>query len=437
MKFSEIVRQAITLLKDSGRVSYRALKREFDLDDDALEDLKEELIEARRVAADENGRILIWSGTQLASAPVPIDATVIGSKSSAQQSPAEASLAGAERRQLTVMFCDIVGFTDLSEKLDPEVLRDVVRRYHGMCATVIERFDGHIAQYLGDGLLVYFGYPTAHEDDPGRAVRAGLGVIASLDALNERIAHPIEVRIGVHTGQVVVGEIGAGEHYERLALGETPNVAARLQELTGPNSLVISEATLQMVRGLFETVNLGAQTVKGLAEPLGMHVVHRESELADRFAAAVQRGLSQLVGRAEEVGLLHRYWNESKSGNGQVVMLSGEAGIGKSRLVQLVKDRVLPQGTPKIEFRCSPYHQNTSFYPLIRHLEGLLHFEKSDSGPAKYEKLSHALKSYRFSQDDSLTVLAPLLSVAIPESATTTPMSAELQKRRTIETLVA
>src|SRR5713101_3828282 len=217
----------------------------------------------------------------------------------------------AERRQLTVMFCDLVGSTALSEQLDPEELREVVRAYQQTCAAVIGRFAGHIAQYLGDGLLVYFGYPVAHEDDAARAVRAGLAIVGALRAAplqKARLLQPLQVRIGIHTGPVVVGEMGGGERREQLALGDTPHIAARLQGLAAPDSVVISSATSRLVAGLFAYQNLGPQTLKGISIPMVVYRVMGESEAQSRFEVAVGTGLTPLVGREEELGLLRQRW---------------------------------------------------------------------------------------------------------------------------------
>src|SRR2546422_4765588 len=364
MTFDEVLDQVRELLQSKGRVAYRALKRRFDLDDEYLEDLKAELIDAEQVARDEDGKVLVWTGTS----PVSSSTFQVSGSQPLAFSPQtldsrlrDARRDAAERRQLTVMFCDLVGSTALSAQLDPEELREVVRAYQETCATVIRHYDGHIAQYLGDGLLVYFGYPAAHEDDAQRAVRAGLSILAELPHLNARLqstveAHsraPLQIRIGIHTGLVVVGEIGAGGKREELALGETPNIAARIQGLAEPDTVVISATTHRLVEGYFTFHDLGAQSLKGISAPVSVYQVLGESGVSDRFAVAVRGGLTPLIGREHEVGLLEERWAQAKQGAGQVVLLSGEPGIGKSRLVQVLKEQVLVEGATRIEFRCS------------------------------------------------------------------------------------
>jgi class 3 adenylate cyclase len=280
----------------------------------------------------------------------------------------------AERRQLTVLFCDLVDSTVLASQLDPEEWREVVRAYQDTCAKVIARYEGHIAQYLGDGLLVYFGYPLAHEDDAQRAVRAGLGMIEALGQLNTRLAQQrgvqLAVRLGIHTGLVVVGEVGGDTRQEQLALGETPNLAARLQGLAAPNTLVISAATFQLLGGFFACQSVGTPLLKGFPQPLEVYQVLYESMARSRLEAAGASGLTPLVGREPEVALLRERWAQVKEGVGQVVLLSGEAGIGKSRLVQVLTEHVAsePQAwlTP---CQCSPYYQHSALYPMIDLLE--------------------------------------------------------------------
>jgi class 3 adenylate cyclase len=277
--FVTVLDQAIALLRQRGRLTYRTLQRQFHLDDAALDDLKDELIYGQRLAVDEEGRVLVWTGgtssAQSTASPVPLPATSDVSPAQGEAVPATPPPPEAERRQLTVMFCDLVDSTRLSSQLDPEEYRDVVRAYQRVCADVITRFDGYIAQFLGDGLLVYFGYPQAHEDDAHRAVRTGLEILEAMAALHNHIAHDkgirLAVRLGVHTGLVVIGEMGGAGRQEQLAMGETPNVTARLQGLAAPDTVVISPTTFRLVQGYFTCQDLGAHTLKGLAAPLQVY----------------------------------------------------------------------------------------------------------------------------------------------------------------------
>ncbi|MSP12705.1 MAG: adenylate/guanylate cyclase domain-containing protein [Chloroflexi bacterium] len=350
----------------------------------------------------------------------------------------------AERRQLTVMFCDLVGSTSLSQRLDPEDLREVLHAYQEVCEHVIRRYDGHIAKFLGDGVLVYFGYPQAHEDDPQRAVRAGLGIIEGMERLNPRLQKEqnvrLAVRLGVHTGLVVVGEMGSGESREANAIvGESTNIAARLQGIAAPDTLVVSEATFRLVQGYFATQPLDRQTLKGLAQPLAVYRVLRESGARTRLEVAAGAGLTPFVGRKQELGLLLESWERARDGAGQVVVVSGEAGIGKSRLVQMVKEYVAqdPEAwlTP---CQCSPYHQHSALYPMIELLQTLtLQFEQTDTPEQKLGKVEGFLVQHGFPLADAVPLLATLLSIPLDERYAPLSLAPEQQKRQTLELLVA
>ena len=295
----------------------------------------------------------------------------------------------------------------------------MVRAYQETCAKVIARFEGHIAQYLGDGLLVYFGYPQAHEDDAQRAVRAGLGMVEAMGQLNARLSQEhgvqLDVRLGIHTGQVVVGEIGGGARHEQLALGETPNVAARLQGMAAPNTVVTSAATVPLLGGFFACQSLGPHLLKGLPQLIEVYQVLSESTARSRLEVAGSTGLTPLVGREQEVALLRERWAQVKDGLGQVVLLSGEAGIGKSRLVQVLMEHVAsePQAwlTP---CQCSPYYQNTALYPMIDLLERVaLRFEREESPPQKLSKLEGFLVQYGLPLAEAVPLFAALLSLPL------------------------
>src|SRR5262245_6863229 len=433
MTFDEVLEQVRELLQSKGRIAYRALKRRFELDDEYLEDLKAELIDAEHVAHDEEGKVLVWTGEATKS-----ETTKPSASSDSRLQPLEARPTEGERRQLTVEFIDLVGSTTLSQQLDPEDYHARVVAYQTACHQVIARYEGHIAQYLGDGARVYFGYPGAHEDDAVRAVRSGLEIVAAVSQL--AYTPPLQVRIGIHTGPVVVGEIGAGERTERLALGETPNIAARVQGHAAPNEVLVSTTTFRLMHGLFETEGRGPQELKGISTPMTLYRVVRESTVQSRFEAAVQTGLTPLVGRAEELALLQRRWDQAKAGDGHVVLLSGEPGIGKSRLVQEIKEHVIAEGATRIEFRCSPYHQNSAFYPIIDHLQRLLQFAREDSPEAKLKKLEDArvgVYGHTPLQSDAVPLLAALLSLPHPDGYPPITVSPQKQKERTQAALVA
>jgi len=447
MTFDEILAQIIDLLKHQGRVSYRAIKRRFDIDDDYIEDLKEELLYVHPVIDDE-GRGLMWTGdTASGQAVVPQPAQPTP-QPAAQQQPSlpvipltTAPPPDAERRQLTVMFCDLVDSTKLSSQLDPEDYREMVRAYQGACSEVITRFDGHIAQLLGDGLLVYFGYPQAHEDDPQRGVRTGLGILAALGDLNQRLQQAqgiqLAVRIGIHTGLVVVGAMGGGGRQEQLALGETPNVAARIQGLAASDTIATSEATYRLIQGYFECQDLGAQTLRGVPEPVHVYRVLQESGARGRLDVAGTRGLTPLVGREQEVGLLLERWAQAKSGQGQVVLLTGDAGIGKSRLVQTLKDHVAKELHVRWECRSVSYYQHTALYPLTELFQRTLQWQQHETPDEKLGKLEQLLSQYRLPLEESVPLLALLLPLALPEHRyPPLNLSPQRQRQKTLETLV-
>jgi class 3 adenylate cyclase len=446
MDYDAILSQVLVLLRQQKRLSYRVLKLRLQLDDDTLEALKEDLIYAKHVAVDEEGKVLVWTGDAGAAtinssgvtpSVEPSDTTSgqdlqVGSPSQAPRTP------DAERRQLTVLFCDLVDSTVLASRLDPEDWREVVRAYQETCAKVIARYEGHVAQYLGDGLLVYFGSPQAHEDDAHWASRAGLGMVEAMGQLNTRLEQErgiqLAVRLGCHTGLVVVGEVGGGIRQEQLALGETPNVAARLQGIAEPNTLVISAATVQLLGGFFACRSLGPHHLKGLAQPIEVYQVLSERTARTRLEAAGRTGLTPLVGREAEVALLRERWAQVKEGMGQVVLLSGEAGIGKSRLVQVLAEQAAAEPRAWLTpCQCSPYHQNTALYPMIELLERVaLRFEREESPEQKCRKLEGFVVQYGLPPAEAVPLLAALLSLPLGADYAPLPLSPEQQKQRTL-----
>jgi class 3 adenylate cyclase/DNA-binding winged helix-turn-helix (wHTH) protein/predicted ATPase len=374
-------------------------------------------------------------------APVPVPVSAGPGPVAASQLPETLPPPEAERRHLTVLFCNLVDATTLAGHLDPEDLREVVRAYHHTCAAVIHQYDGYIAQYLGDGLLVYFGYPQAHEDDAPRAVRTGLGLVEAVATLNRRLAQRpggrLAVRVGIHTGLVVVGPMGSGERQQQLALGETPNLAARLQGLAAPDTVVISAATQRLVQGYFTCHALGGQTLRGVTTALQVHQVVGATAIQQRFDIAAAHGLTPLVGREHEVGLLRERWAQVQAGRGHIVVLRGEAGIGKSRLVQVVKDEIIGAATLRIEYRCLPSHQHSALSPIIAHLERVLAFHRDDTPADRLRKLEEALRPSPLPLAEVVPLVAALLSLPLPEERypplTLTP---QRQKQKTLEALL-
>jgi len=361
-------------------------------------------------------------------------------ESSAWESPAaQVAAPEGERRQLTVMFCDLVGSTALSEQLDPEEFRELIHAYQRTCAEAIGSWGGHIAQYLGDGLLVYFGYPLAHEDDTQRAVRAGLGIIGAVQQLSLaaiRSDRPLQVRIGIHTGSVVVGAMGDGARHGRLALGDVPNIAARLQGIASPDTLVVSAVTYRMIAGYFTGEDLGSHTLRGISAPMRVYRISAQSEVQSRFELAIQAGLTPLVGREEELQLLCSRWEMVRAGQGQVVLLSGEPGIGKSRLMQALGERLMAEPHVSIESRCSPYYESSALHPVIDNLQELLQLQGAASPQEKLERLEQALSRYRFPQAETVALLAALLSLPHPPGHPPLMLTPQKQRQQTLDTLV-
>lgn len=427
MDFYAVVDQAFDLLRSRGRVSYRALRRQFDLGDDDLDALKEELLYAHSDAVTEDGLGLAWTSPPRTTAKIT--------------EPENTSAQFAERRHLTVLFCDLVDSTPLAGRLDPEDFSEVVQIYQDTCEKVIARYDGHIGAFLGDGLLVYFGFPRAHEDDAHRAVRAGLGIVEAIAQLNTGLVDKrglsLDVRLGCHTGLVVVGALGGDARREELALGETPNIAARLQGVAAPNTLVISAATHQLLGGLFACESLGTPTLKGVAQPLQLYRVLSESSARTRLEALGMGGLTPLVGREREVALLLDRWTQVLDGQGQVVLLSGEAGIGKSRLVRALTEIAAEGDAWLIPGQSSPYHQHSALYPVIDLLERIvLRFERQESPEQKLRKLEGFLVQNGRPLAETVPLFASLLSIPLTDDYASLDISPEQQKQRTLRALI-
>jgi class 3 adenylate cyclase/tetratricopeptide (TPR) repeat protein len=353
----------------------------------------------------------------------------------------ESDAVESARRHLTVLFCDMVGSTNLSERLDPEELTELLTAYRVACVEMVDRFGGHVGNFQGDGILIYFGYPQAHEDDAQRAIRAGLGMIAAVDELNTGTTSSdvkLAVRIGINSGVVVAGDIGAGEQRERMAIvGETPNVAARLQNLAEPGTVVIGSSTKRLVEGLFICESLGLQRIKGISEPIEAFQVREISDVRSRFEATLRRGLTPLVGRQEETGVLVKRWDQAKEGEGQVVLISSEPGVGKSRILQNFQNHVEGGESKIVHYVCSTYHRDTPYHPVTDQLERSLGVGRDDTAGLILDKLEGFLDELGLDVPRYGPLLAALLALPISGRYETQALSPEDKKRKTLEALVA
>ena len=404
---------------------YEATFREAEIDADILPELTDQDLEKLGVPLGHRKRLL----------------KAIANVRLTEQPPATAAAharAGtdiAERRQVTVMFSDLVGSTALSARMDPEDLREVITAYQKCVAETVQRFGGFVAKYMGDGVLVYFGYPQAHEDDADRAVRAGLELVAAVGRL--KTSALLQTRVGIATGLVVVGDlIGSGASQEQAIVGETPNLAARLQSVAEPNRVVIAESTRKLVGNLFELEDLGGQDLKGIAGSARAWAALRPSSVESRFEALHAGALTELVGREEELEILLRRWSKAKAGQGQVVLLSGEAGIGKSRLTAALLERLAAEPHTRLRYFCSPQHTDSPLYPITSQMERAAGFTHDDSTQAKLDKLDALLaKSLTPPQDAAL--LADILSLPNDGRYPTLELDPQQRRQKTLEALTA
>ena len=388
-------------LRSLGLGQYEALFRENDIDAEVLSDLTDGDFEKIGVSLGHRKRLL--KAVAALAGPAPGSPTT--------STPITPASDAAERRQLTVMFCDLVGSTALSARMDPEDLREVISAYQKCVAETVRRLGGFVAKYMGDGVLTYFGYPQAHEHDAERAVNAGLALVEAVPKLKTAEGILLQVRVGIATGLVVVGDlIGSGEAQERGVVGTTPNLAARLQGVAPADSVVIADATRRLIGDLFELEDLGAQELKGFDGATRAFAVLRVSAVESRFEAFHAGGLTSLVGRGEEIEILQRRWAKARSGEGQVVLLSGEPGIGKSRLAAALMERLADEPHMRMRYFCSPQHVDSAFYPIIRHLERAAGFAAEDDPKTRLDKLDALLARSPTSPEDS-GLLADLLGL--------------------------
>jgi class 3 adenylate cyclase/predicted ATPase len=418
-------------LRGLGLERYEQAFRDNEIDLRVLPELTADDLKELGVAAIGHRRLLLKAIADLAAG-----AGRAAAEDVPPASPANATV-DAERRQLTVMFCDLVGSTALSARLDPEDLRAVIGAYHRCAAGVIERSGGFVAKYMGDGVLAYFGYPRADEHDTERAVRAGLALVEAVAGLDTAAGEPMQVRVGIATGLVIVGDlIGQGTAQEQAVVGETPNLAARLQALAAPGTVVIAPSTRRLTGGLFDYEALGAVEIKGLAAPVTASRVLRESEAESRFEA-LRTARTPLVGREEELALLRRRWQQAKSGEGCVVLVSGEPGIGKSRLAQSLLEQLVGEPHTRIRTFCSPHHQESALYPTITQLERAAGFRREDTADARLDKLQAVLAQATNDLGEAVPLLAALLSIPTGERYPPLNLTPQRQKERTLRALAA
>jgi class 3 adenylate cyclase/tetratricopeptide (TPR) repeat protein len=402
-----------------------------DIDTDLLSRLDDQLLKDIGVSSAGHRLRLRDAIAKLAPTPIP------EAKARSTAATTDESGTVAERRQLTVMFCDLVGSTALAARLDPEDLRAVISAYHGSVAKAVRNLDGLVAKYMGDGVLAYFGYPRAHEDDAERAVRAGLDIVAAIGRLDATSVGKLQVRVGIATGLVVVGDlVGEGAAQEQAVVGETPNLAARLQALAEPGAVVIAAATRRLLGNLFGLQALGRQEVKGIAEPVEAWAVEGVAASEGRFEAVRSGRLTDFIGREHELGLLIERWNLAQDGEGQVVLLSGEPGIGKSRILSELRGRLEARRALSLRLQCSPYYVNSAFYPFIDNFERALRFTRDDTVDQKLDKLEAlAVGQYGRPRED-LRFIAAMLSIPCEERYGAVAMTPQKFKDETLRALI-
>ncbi len=415
-------------LRDLGLERYEATFRENEIDVDTLPELTEAHLKELGLPLGPRLKLL------KAAAAFRHDVSPSTDSAPTLAHPEVGRASEAERRQLTVMFCDLVGSTALSARLDPEDMREIIGAYHRCCAEQITRAGGFVAKYMGDGVLVYFGYPQAHEDDAERAVRGALSLIEAVPKLRASHDAALQVRVGLATGLVVVGDlIGEGDAQERGVVGETPNLAARLQALAEPGQLVISDSTRRLTGGMFEYHDLGKVSLKGLAEPVQAWRVLGASTVESRFEAQHAAALTPLVGREEEAELLLRRWQQAKTGEGRVVLISGEPGIGKSRLTAALSEQIGSQLHTRLRYFCSPHHEDSALHPFIAQLERAAGFTRDDTVEQKLGK-ARALLAPGARDDDDLALLTELLS--LPNTAADLNLSPQRKREKLFDALL-
>jgi class 3 adenylate cyclase/predicted ATPase len=416
-----------------GLERYEQSFRENEIDARILPHLTAEDLKELGVTAVGHRRLLLQAIAKLNGTPVADETAAAGSP---EHRPAVPLKGEAERRQLTVLFCDLVGSTELAARLDPEDMGSIIRRYHNCCTEVIQRWEGYVAKYMGDGVLAYFGYPLAHEDDAERAIRAGLAVVEAVVGLRTPFGQPLGARVGISTGLVVVGElIGTGASQEETVVGETPNLASRLQELGRSNTVVIGPATRRLAGGYFDYADLGSHRLKGFSEPIQAWQVVGTAKAETRFEAAHTASLTPFIGRDQEIALLLERWSEAIEGEGQVVLISADPGLGKSRITQVLRERLANEPHTRLRYQCSRHHQNSTLYPIIDQLERAARFDIHDSADSKLDKLETLLAQSATNLAEVVPLFAALLSIPTGKRYPPLDLSTQRQKERLLAVL--
>ena len=400
------------------------------IDIDVLPELTEGDLEKLGIPLGDRKRLIKAIRALVANPPGDFIASEVGDD-------AQRGDGGAERRHLTVMICDLVGSTALSARLDPEDMRTVIDAYHAACARIVRTYDGFLAEFRGDGILAYFGYPRAHEDDAERTVRAGLDIIAAVAALKTRAAEPLAVRIGVATGLVIVGNLsGEGALREHSVVGDAPNIAARLLALAEPGTIVVAASTRRLLGDLFRLRDLGQHEVKGIAEPVAAWAVEGISASESRFEAVRVSGLTDVIGRDDEIDFLMERQRLAWKGEGQIVLISGEPGIGKSRLVAALAERIAGVPHTSLRYQCSPYHTNSTLRPIIAQLERAAGLKADDTAEQRLDKLEALLALSGSRGQAAAPLFAALLSIPFGERYPPLALSPAQQRRRTLAALL-
>ncbi|MGA8749066.1 MAG: adenylate/guanylate cyclase domain-containing protein, partial [Pseudolabrys sp.] len=421
-------------LRNLGLGHYESAFIENAIDTDVLPELTEGDLEKLGIPLGDRKRLIkAIKATTDPSPSASLFASEVGDNAPNDYSP----MVAAERRYLTVMICDLVGSTALSARLDPEDMGAVIDAFQATCARIMLAFDGFIADFRGDGILAYFGYPRAHEDDAERTVRAALDIAAAVARLKTRAQEPLSVRIGIATGLVVVGDLGgAGALREHTVVGDTPSLAARLQALAEPGTVVVATSTRRLLGDRFRLRDLGLHKVKGIAEPIAAWAVDGMSASESRFEAVHAAGLADLVGREDEIDFLLKRQRLAWKGEGQIVLISGEPGIGKSRLAAALEERIADEPHTNLRYQCSPHHANSALYPFIAQLERAAGFKADDTSEQRLDKLEAVLAIAASRVQDTAPLFAMLLSIPLGDRYPRLALNPAQQRRRTLAALL-